>query len=66
VSIPMDGGVNNSLSRPTGTWSAETGLMKWALGDVPPSDNPGTCYLLCMWWLCMDTLLSGHPSKPPP
>lgn len=43
VSVPVDGDVKNSLTKPTGKWSAENNLMVWAIGDIPPSDNPGMC-----------------------
>ncbi len=55
-SVPMDGGVKNALTKPTGKWSAETNRMTWAIGDIPPSDNPGVCVCVfgCvrMWYVC--------------
>ena len=42
VSVPIDGGVKNSLTKPVGKWSAETSHMTWMIGDIPPSENPGT------------------------
>ena len=44
VSLPVDGGVNNYLSKPTGKWSAENGHMTWAIGDIQPSPKPGRYY----------------------
>ena len=41
LSLPMDGGVKNAITRPTGTWSADTGHMTWTIGDILPSDSPG-------------------------
>ena len=46
MSVPVDGGVKNSLTRPTGRWSAENSHMMWAIGDIPPSPNPGVCMVI--------------------
>lgn len=43
VTLPVDGGVKNNLSRPTGKWSAEGSQMVWEVGDLSPPANPGTC-----------------------
>ena len=40
-SLPVNGGVKNALTKPTGKWSAETSHMTWTIGDIPPSDKPG-------------------------
>lgn len=39
-SVPIDGGMRNSLTKPVGVWSAENKLLTWNIGDIPPSDNP--------------------------
>ena len=41
VSVAVDGGVRNALSKPSGQWSAEQSKMSWTLGDIPPEDNSG-------------------------
>ena len=45
-SVPVDGGVRNALTKPTGKWSVENSRMTWAIGDIPPSDSPGSCVCL--------------------
>lgn len=39
-SVPVDGGVKNALTKPTGKWLAETSHMTWTVGDVLPVENP--------------------------
>ena len=40
-SVPMDGGVQNVLSKPDGSWSAEKGALTWTVGEVGPSESSG-------------------------
>ena len=39
--VPIDGGVKNALTKPTGEWSAENNHMTWTIGDVEPSNSQG-------------------------
>ena len=39
--VPVDGGVQNVMSKPNGAWSAEKGNLTWTVGDLPPIDSPG-------------------------
>ena len=38
-SLPVDGGVQNAVTRPTGKWSAEGSSMTWVVGEVPPTET---------------------------
>lgn len=39
--LPMDGGVQNAVTKPTGIWSTENASMIWVVGEIPPIENPG-------------------------
>ncbi len=40
-SVPVDGSVQNNLSKPSGSWIADKETFTWAIGNLPPGDSPG-------------------------
>ena len=39
VCVPVNGGVRNTLSRPSGNWMADKQQIMWKIGEVQASDN---------------------------
>jgi hypothetical protein len=39
VCVPVNGGVRNTLSRPSGNWLADKQQIVWKVGDVAPGDT---------------------------
>jgi len=44
VSVPVDGGVRNALSKPNGSWSSEDKTMVWDVNSVEPATEPSRCH----------------------
>ena len=65
-SLPMDGGVHNVISKPTGKWSAENNCWTWVIGTVPPVENPGEgdsenrCTIVCGFFLSFLIKYDSH------
>ena len=45
VCVPVNGGVRNTLSRPSGNWLAEKQQIVWKIGEVAPGDGESECVL---------------------
>ena len=40
VSVPVNGGVKNALSKPSGVWTAEQNKLVWKVGELQPTEQP--------------------------
>ena len=41
VCVPVNGGVRNTLSRPSGNWVADKQQITWKIGEVAPGESDG-------------------------
>ena len=57
VSVPVNGGVSNALSKPTGTWVPDQDKMVWKVGEASYADQPGVWQaVVCVgtgWCVCV-------------
>ena len=45
VCVPVNGGVRNTLSRPSGNWLSDKQQITWKIGEVAPGDSESECAL---------------------
>ena len=43
VCVPVNGGVRNTLSRPSGNWLSDKQQITWKIGEVAPGDSESEC-----------------------
>ena len=44
VCVPVNGGVRNTLSRPSGNWVADKQQITWKIGEVPSGSSDSESY----------------------